>query len=137
MFHQTFHRKEEERPFSINALIGCRDHRRHHAPLPNNGQGKATLTKSTVVCVIFHPGNRSIVFILKTTKRLFGRSAWQQSCHRRPKRKPRPKLDISLLVIHAIAELLAGVVFLLGGLVDHSDKCVPFYTEHVVFFASL
>lgn len=79
-------------------LVGA--NKRHHAPLPNKGQEKATLTKSTVVCVTFQPGNWRIDFILKTTKQLFGRSAWQQPCHRRPKRKSRPKLGIFLLVMY-------------------------------------
>lgn len=99
MYHWTFHSKEVERPFSINALIGCSDHCRHHAPLPNNGQGKATLTNSTVVCVIFIQETEGLFCILKTTKKFFRRSAWQQPCHRRPKRKSKQKLDISLLVM--------------------------------------
>lgn len=99
VFHLTSHRKEEEHPFWTRALIGWSRTLASSRTVAKQWAGKSHVDEVDGSLRYFLPGNWRIVFILSTTKRLFGRSAWQQPCHRRPKRKPRPELVTFLLVM--------------------------------------
>lgn len=131
MFHQTFHSKEEERPFSIHALIGWSRPGRHHAPLPNNGQEKATLTKSTEVCVNFSKETKGFFYFEENEAT--GRSPLQQPCHRRPKRKSRRKLDIFLLVMWLCYCFCCCCFSACGSLADHSTNGRLFHLENAIY----